>query len=125
MRHAACPLLNVCVLPLLRVLTPHRSMLGGWLDRKQVGMAFVFTQQSLFKHLLTQGDKIVLTLASSLFDQGVYAVVTNYGTHTRHVGCSSGHARAETRFIATHVHVPVMCAQGRWWFDWFSSRWRR
>ena len=84
---ACCPLLNVCALLLLRVLTPHRSMLGGWLDRKQVGMAFVFTQQSLFKHLLTQGDKIVLTLASSLFNQGVYAVVTNYGRHTRTVGC--------------------------------------
>lgn len=92
----------------------HRSVLGGWLDGKQVSMAFVFTQQSLFKHLLTQGDKIVLTLASSLFNQGVYAVVTNYGTHMPVV---TTHALADAC-----VGVPV---QGRWSFASCSNRWKR
>jgi hypothetical protein len=37
------------------------------------------TQQSVLKHLLTKGDDILLTAFSSPAEQGIYAVVTNYG----------------------------------------------
>ena len=40
----------------------------------------MFTAQSLVKHLLTEGDKIVLSFAASLYDQGVYALAQNYGS---------------------------------------------
>ena len=49
------------------------------MDGTQLSMAVTFTQQSLFKHLLTQGDRIVLAWSNDLMNQGVYAVVTNYG----------------------------------------------
>jgi len=55
------------------------SRFDGWVDWNTVSLAIAFTQQSLFKHILTQGDRIVLTLSSSRFDQGVYGVVQNYG----------------------------------------------
>jgi oligosaccharide translocation protein RFT1 len=40
----------------------------------------VLTLQSVFKHALTEGDKIVLSAASNLYDQGVYALAHNYGS---------------------------------------------
>jgi oligosaccharide translocation protein RFT1 len=42
-------------------------------------MALTFTGQSLVKYLLTEGDKIVMSAISSSYDQGVYALVSNYG----------------------------------------------
>jgi oligosaccharide translocation protein RFT1 len=42
-------------------------------------LAFSVTGQSLFKHLLTEGDKLVLTLLTTPYTQGLYAVVSNYG----------------------------------------------
>lgn len=53
---------------------------GSWFDSSQLSLARAFTGQSVLKHLLTEGDKIVLASSSNLFDQGVYAVVTNYGS---------------------------------------------
>jgi hypothetical protein len=37
------------------------------------------TAQSLFKHLLTEGDKFILSWVSPLEDQGGYAIAVNYG----------------------------------------------
>jgi len=44
-------------------------------------LAFFVTGQSLFKHLLTEGDKLVLTFLTTPYTQGLYAVVSNYGIH--------------------------------------------
>ena len=38
------------------------------------------TGSSLLKHILTEGDKIVLSLNSSHFNQGIYAIASNYGS---------------------------------------------
>ena len=43
-------------------------------------LAFSITGQSLFKHVLTEGDKFVLTMLTTPYTQGIYAVVSNYGT---------------------------------------------
>ena len=43
-------------------------------------LAFSITGQSLFKHVLTEGDKFVLTMLTTPHTQGIYAVVSNYGT---------------------------------------------
>ena len=37
-------------------------------------------QSSLFKHVLTEADKITLVLLSSSSDQGLYAIASNYGS---------------------------------------------
>jgi oligosaccharide translocation protein RFT1 len=47
-------------------------------------LAFSVTGQSLFKHVLTEGDKFVLTLWTTPYTQGTYAIVSNYGII---VGC--------------------------------------
>ncbi|KAG8780024.1 Oligosaccharide translocation protein rft1 [Ceratobasidium sp. 428] len=38
------------------------------------------TGQSIFKHFLTEGDRIVISRVSPLEDQGGYAVASNYGS---------------------------------------------
>jgi hypothetical protein len=37
------------------------------------------TSQSFLKHLLTEGDKFLLSWFSPLQDQGGYAIAVNYG----------------------------------------------
>ena len=56
------------------------SSSSSWVDSTQLSLAVVLTGQSLFKHLLTQGDKIVLSLGSSHYSQGLYALAQNYGS---------------------------------------------
>jgi oligosaccharide translocation protein RFT1 len=42
-------------------------------------LSLTMTAQSLFKHLLTEGDKLILAWISPLQDQGGYAIAINYG----------------------------------------------
>ncbi|KAJ2802321.1 Oligosaccharide translocation protein rft1 [Coemansia helicoidea] len=44
------------------------------------GLAATFVGQSLLKHLLTQGDSIVLTRFAAADEMGVFALVSNYGS---------------------------------------------
>jgi oligosaccharide translocation protein RFT1 len=44
-----------------------------------VRLALLFNLQGLFKHVLTQGDRIVLTMVANEYDQGVYAMGSAYG----------------------------------------------
>lgn len=54
------------------------------------------TAQSLLKHLLTEGDKFILSWVSPLEDQGGYAIAVNYGESiekiSRHI-CNDGFYR--------------------------------
>lgn len=59
-------------------LTPHISG-DSALDTPTLSLAYSFTKQSFLKHILTEGDRLVLSLQSSHFDQGVYGAVTNIG----------------------------------------------
>ncbi|CAE6457558.1 unnamed protein product [Rhizoctonia solani] len=43
-------------------------------------LALTMTGQSVFKHFLTEGDRIVISRVSPLEDQGGYAVASNYGS---------------------------------------------
>ncbi|CAG8624505.1 4890_t:CDS:2, partial [Scutellospora calospora] len=43
-------------------------------------LAKTFTKQSLLKHILTEGDKMLIAWLSSPADQGIYAFVVNYGS---------------------------------------------
>ena len=49
------------------------------LDRTTTRLVAVFTLQGVFKHLLTEGDRIVLATLSGTYDQGVYAMGSAYG----------------------------------------------
>ncbi|KAG8908982.1 Oligosaccharide translocation protein rft1, partial [Tulasnella sp. 403] len=51
-----------------------------YFDADLLQLSFAMTSQSLLKHLLTEGDKLVVSKVSSLEDQGGYAVASNYGS---------------------------------------------
>ncbi|TPX43688.1 hypothetical protein SeMB42_g03248 [Synchytrium endobioticum] len=53
---------------------------GAYFDSGLSHLAWSFTLQSMIKHLLTEGDKIVLVGSSTAEDMGVYAYVSNYGS---------------------------------------------
>lgn len=45
-----------------------------------LSLAITLTGSSVLKHLLTEADKIALTLSASTYNQGIYAVTNNYGS---------------------------------------------
>lgn len=50
------------------------------IDLRTAGVAFTATFSSLLKHLLTEADKISLSLTTSTYNQGIFAVASNYGS---------------------------------------------
>ena len=48
-------------------------------DLASLRLIGIFSAQSLFKHLLTEGDRIVLTLLGSSYDRGVYGMASSIG----------------------------------------------
>jgi hypothetical protein len=53
---------------------------GRYFHLPMVSTALHMTGTSLLKHLLTEGDRIVLSFAINHYDQGIYAVTYNYGS---------------------------------------------
>ena len=53
--------------------------LWGRFPRPLLSLAASVFLQSLVKHLLTQGDAMILAAMSTLEDQGIYALAANYG----------------------------------------------
>ncbi|KAI9014343.1 Rft protein-domain-containing protein [Phycomyces nitens] len=51
-----------------------------WFDRTLLDLSITLTKQSLLKHVLTEGDKMLITALSTDENQGVYAFVVNYGS---------------------------------------------
>jgi oligosaccharide translocation protein RFT1 len=51
-----------------------------FIDLRTAGVAFTATFSSLLKHLLTEADKISLSLTTSTYNQGIFAVASNYGS---------------------------------------------
>ena len=54
------------------------------LDLQLFRLSATMTWQSLVKHVLTEGDKLILSWFSPLQDQGGYALAVNYGTCVFH-----------------------------------------
>lgn len=50
-----------------------------WFDKPLLYLGITMTKQSLLKHVLTEGDKMLISILSSKEDRGVYAFVVNYG----------------------------------------------
>ncbi|KAI9261644.1 Rft protein-domain-containing protein [Phascolomyces articulosus] len=51
-----------------------------WFDTQMLNLASTLTKQSLLKHVLTEGDKMLISALSTDDNQGVYAFVVNYGS---------------------------------------------
>jgi oligosaccharide translocation protein RFT1 len=55
------------------------SVFWNGLDRSACYTTLVYTIQGVFKHLLTEADKIILTAMADSYDKGVYAMGAAYG----------------------------------------------
>lgn len=60
----------------LRVCASTRT---SYFDPDLLKLSLSMTSQSVFKHILTEGDRFLVSKFSKLEDQGGYAVATNYG----------------------------------------------
>lgn len=66
-------------------INPYRTYSGAWkslrrsFDYQQLWLVLIFTLQGLFKHALTEADKIVLSALAESYDQGIYAIASSYG----------------------------------------------
>jgi len=49
------------------------------LDYETLRLTGIFTCQGIFKHLLTEGDRIVLSTLADNYHQGIYAIASAYG----------------------------------------------
>lgn len=58
-----------------------------WFDKPLMNLGITMTKQSFLKHILTEGDKMLITVLSTPKDSGAYAVVVNYG---KLCGCKKG-----------------------------------
>lgn len=64
----------------LRQLFPVKLADQEWIHRPMLKLCGVLTLQSVLKHILTEGDKLVLTMFASHYDMGVYSVAFNIGS---------------------------------------------
>ena len=48
--------------------------------RQALNLSVTFTIQSIFKHLLTEGDRVILSSLVSSYNSGIYAMVSSYGS---------------------------------------------
>ncbi|OBZ89223.1 Protein RFT1 [Choanephora cucurbitarum] len=64
-------------------LLPHKIVekeQSYWFDKTLLHLGLTMTKQSFLKHVLTEGDKMLISVLSSSQDRGVYAFVVNYGS---------------------------------------------
>lgn len=52
---------------------------GKWFDVVLLKLSFANTAQGILKHILTEGDKIMISYFSSNKEQGTYGLAANYG----------------------------------------------
>ncbi|KAJ3772885.1 Rft protein-domain-containing protein [Lentinula raphanica] len=57
-----------------------KNSVGTYFDRDMLALSMTMTSQSLVKHFLTEGDKLILSWFSPLQDQGGYALAVNHGS---------------------------------------------
>jgi oligosaccharide translocation protein RFT1 len=55
------------------------SKKDAFFDAELLHLSGAMTAQSVVKHFLTEGDKLLISRLSPLADQGGYAVASNYG----------------------------------------------
>ncbi|PVU89025.1 hypothetical protein BB561_005598 [Smittium simulii] len=60
--------------------SPDTNSNGFYFDARLLNLAKQFTIQSVIKHFLTEGDKMVISIISNKKDTGLYALAANYGS---------------------------------------------
>ncbi|KAH7889871.1 Rft protein-domain-containing protein [Phlebopus sp. FC_14] len=60
-----------------------REFVAGFFDPDILYLSINMTSQSIVKHILTEGDKFLVSWWSPLQDQGGYAIAVNYGSLSR------------------------------------------
>lgn len=65
------------------------------------------TAQSIVKHFLTEGDKLIISWFSPLHDQGGYAIATNYGQTSTFVLAYPNSKDSSGSLIARIVFQPI------------------
>ena len=63
-----------------RALTAEERTLGNFILASHLQLGGAFWGQGVLKHLLTEGDRLVLVSTASRQEKGVYSVVTNLGS---------------------------------------------
>lgn len=58
---------------------PHTTK-GKWLDLSLLKSTWIFTLQSIFKWLITEGERLVLKFSVALIDQDIYSVINSLGS---------------------------------------------
>jgi oligosaccharide translocation protein RFT1 len=61
------------------MLSTHKFISNKSFNAKYLKLTLSMTIQSVFKHVLTEGDKFMVSRVSALEDQGGYALANNYG----------------------------------------------
>jgi oligosaccharide translocation protein RFT1 len=64
----------------IRTVSHSERVLTHIIDTRTAAVAFRATLSSILKHVLTEADKIALSVTSSPYDQGIFAVANNYGS---------------------------------------------
>ncbi|KAJ2450117.1 Oligosaccharide translocation protein rft1 [Coemansia sp. RSA 2336] len=59
---------------------PHKQEADGYIGKAIGSLAVTFVGQSLVKHLLTQGDSMVMARFATADEMGTFALVSNYGS---------------------------------------------
>ncbi|KAI7893872.1 Rft protein-domain-containing protein [Mucor mucedo] len=98
------------ILALNNLLIPHEIVEQErryMFDPALLYLGITMTKQSLLKHVLTEGDKMLISILSSKEDRGVYAFVVNYGHKW-----SQGEGNAPGVLALYCVYVPFMGING-------------
>lgn len=56
-----------------------RNSVGAYFDLPLLKLSMILNEQFVLKHILTEGDKVVLSCYSPMAEQGGYALAANYG----------------------------------------------
>ncbi|CEP11554.1 hypothetical protein [Parasitella parasitica] len=61
-------------------ITDDEKKSSYWFDKSLLNLGITMTKQSFLKHILTEGDKMLISVLCSMQDRGIYAFVVNYGS---------------------------------------------
>jgi oligosaccharide translocation protein RFT1 len=78
-------------------------------DYEALKLSITFSIQSIFKHLLTEGDRIILSTLVSSYNAGIYALVSSYGSIVSRMILLP--LEENGRLLFSHYHGQIIAAQ--------------
>ena len=89
------------------MLNPLCSKKEAYFDQELLHLSGAMTAQSVVKHFLTEGDKLLISRLSPLEDQGGYAVASNYGASQHVTGSLSPTYESVGSLVARVLFQPI------------------